>query len=242
MQPLAIALHIVLAFRPASAQVGPVDRWGDVSEGAWVKAHVTYEAGAKKQEQDTTRTVSEVQGDQVVLRIDNSPGASGATFRMRRDLLSAIASPDCVIVDQKDLPAEDVGVGTRIYKCAAYQIRWKLSKEAKIVDTLKLWESGEVPGRVVKAEGTLHDVGMKEGGGWKFESKVTALGEKVAVGSKELTCATLESNATGPGTWTDKVWISKEVPGMIVRSLGRRELHGQKEATEWTVVDFALKK
>ena len=60
MQPLAIALHIILACRPASAQVGPVDRWGDVSEGAWVKAHVTYEAGAKKQEQDTTRTVSEV--------------------------------------------------------------------------------------------------------------------------------------------------------------------------------------
>ena len=235
-------LFFLMAARLAAAQVGPVDRWGGAPEGSWVKAHVTYQLGEKKQEQDTTRTVSEVHEDQIVLRVDNTPGNSGATFRMRRDLLSVIASTEGVVVEQKDLPAEDVAVGAASFKCVVRQLRWKLAKEAKIVDTLKLWECDEAPGRIVKAEGVFHDVGMKEGGGWKFESKLTSLSEKVTLGAKELPCATFESSASGPGPWTDKLWISKDVPGMIVRSVGHRELHGKKETTEWSVVDFAVKK
>jgi hypothetical protein len=233
---------LLLVSASAFAQAGPIDRWGGFKEGSWVKAKITHEVNGKKQEIETTRTVSQIQADQIVLSVENSSGAKGALFRMRRDLLSAIGSTNAVVVEKKDLDVEEIPVGSKILKCSTHELHWKLSKDAKTVDTLKLWESDEAPGRLVKVEGTFHDAGVKEGRGWKHSGKITALDEKMTVAGKELSCALFESTATGPGQWTDKVWISRDLPGMILRSLGHRDDGTKKESTEWSVVEFEAKK
>jgi hypothetical protein len=222
----------------ALVQAGPIDRWGGVKEGSWVQAHISHQLGDKKQEIDTTRTVKQVRDDEIVLDIDNAPGKKGLAFRMRRDLLSALGTSGSVIVEEKTLDPEDLVVGPATYKCGVHEFRWRATKDTKLVNTLKLWECDQAPGRLVQAEGLHHD----QGKGWKFAGKLTSLEAKVKVGTRELPCALFESGATGPGSWTDRVWISKDVPGMIVRSLGQREVSGTKETTEWSVTDYEIKK
>lgn len=239
---LATALGLLALSAPAFAQAGPIDRWGGFKEGSWVKARIIHEVNGKKQEVETTRTVSQIQAEQITLSVENAPGGKPALFRMRRDLLSAIGSANSVVVEQKDGAAEEIVIGSKPLKCSVHEIKWKSAKDAKAVDSLKLWESDQAPGRLVRAEGTWHDAGVKDPKAWKHSGKLTSLDEKLTVAGKDYACSVFESTASGPGSWDDKVWISKEAPGLILRSLGHRDDGSKKETTEWTVLEFEVKK
>jgi hypothetical protein len=225
----------------AFAQAGPVDRWGGFKVGSWIKAKNTYESGDLKAEQEVKQTLAEAKPEECAVTNELSGGGM-ATIRFRRDLLSTIAAPECTVVERKDLADEEIKIASRTLKCQVRVIRWKLSKDAKIVDSLKLWESDQVPGRVAKIEGTLHDFGAPEEAGWTYAGQITSLDTKLTIASKEIACALLELSATGPGQWTNKVWVTDSIPSKIARSIGIREAQGKKETGEWQIVDFEVKK
>jgi hypothetical protein len=241
MRIVLTAVLLVASSLSAFAQAGPVDRWGGFKEGSWIKAKNGYEGGGQKAEQEVKQTLSESKADENVITHELIGGGM-ATIRFRRDLLSTIAGLECVVVERKDLADEEITIAAKALKCQVRSIRWKLSKEARIVDSLKLWESDQVPGRVAKIEGTLHDFGAPEAGGWTYAGQVTSLDTKVTIAGKEFPCALLELSATGPGTWTNKVWVNDSIPSKVARSLGIREAEGKKETGEWKVVEFESKK
>jgi hypothetical protein len=225
----------------AFAQAGPVDRWGGFKEGSWIKAKNSYEGDGRKAEEEVKQTLAEAKPDDCTVTHQLSGGGE-VTIHFRRDLLSTIAGPDCAVVEQKDLAAEEITIASKALQCQVREIRWKLSKDAEIVDSLKLWESDLVPGRVAKIEGTLHDFGAPKDGGWKFSGQITSLDAKLTIAGKEIPCALLELSATGPGQWTNKAWMNDSIPGKVARSIGIREAQGKKESLEWRIVDFEAKK
>jgi hypothetical protein len=241
MRILLTAAFLAASALSAFAQAGPVDRWGGFKEGSWIKAKNSYEGGGRKAQEEIKQTLAESHPDESVLTHQLN-GRDGVTIRFRRDLLSAVAGPDCVLVERKDLADQEILIASKPLKCQVRELRWKLSKEAEIIDSLKLWESDQVPGRVAKIEGTLHDFGAPKDGGWKYSGQITSLDAKVSIAGKELPCALLELSASGPGTWTSQAWMNDSVPGRVARSIGIREAQGQKESMEWRILDFEARK
>lgn len=230
-----------------SAQGGPMDPWGSSKPGSWV----LFEETQRSPSFDSDRKVkwhfklAKVSDQTVELYQGNTKDGSEPdiffSVTHTRAELSWLTAEGVKVRNRKDEPKAEVRVGDKTLSCQVHSLEF-VHRDAKpgqnddeFVDRLKVWESSEVPGRVVRVEGSLHEGDPKNSQVWTFQGSVTDFAEKVNVGGRDLACAKLEIHATGPGKRTITYWLTKEVPGLVAR-WKTVEGEGKKQVTIENVV------
>jgi hypothetical protein len=222
---------IIAAVLAIAAQdvLDPIDPWGAAPEKSWAE----YTVGDDGKDATIRKTLSKLTKERVVIETADSRRPKSSLWPAERGRLGALVlavRAAAEVEEEKKLRTEDVKVGEKTLSCEVWCLRvgTKDGVVANGIDaTVTLWESAEVPGRIVRAEGKAdlyEPAGLTS---YAFKGSLTALDDTPDVKLKDLACAVLEveSEWTGAtkGKSTQKTWLSSKVPGLVVKRVATRE-------------------
>ncbi len=165
--------------------------WGAFKAGAWIRTKTTVDAGASKVETVVDTTLSKVEDDGIVVRIDAlGPDGKVATSEQKLPLSAG---------ETKALRAEMLKVGTNEVDCIVLETAGVKTWVAKGGPT-----AGLAPLKVEAAA---------------FADTVNEIGEEtVQVGGKPVKCVMLLSEGKqGEAAVQGALWVAGELPGFVVK-------------------------
>ena len=225
-----------------SRHLRPFDLWEGNKPGAVVQSNEVEALSNWSCEWSVTTTLKSLEAKEAQIELiqthDPKMARVAKTINNRvrniaRDPFAADPLFNAASTKTESLPDEQVLVGDRKYQCHVTRFEeWRsaFNPGIKVGHMLKIWYSGEVPGRIVKAEGLEVSGGDRATSRVEITAKLTSLDEKVTIREKVVPCVLLEIKALGKHSFpgmnppsestteaVDKIWLSNEVPGKVVR-------------------------
>jgi hypothetical protein len=228
LAPFALVVS-ALAAAPALAGEAPVRMpWDGFGVGSFVHARTTTTSsveGVPPQTSETKQTLVKITDEAYTIQFETKVGEEwmGTEMPWPRKATGAVAAVEPP--KPEELGDEDVTVDGKAYAC----------KKTRIVAqgmTSTTW--------IHATEGMLKS--ETKGPGTESSVVVTKLAAKVKVAGKELEVREQVTVTKGPGTAsTTTDWLSKVVPGGLVRSEAVSELGGMKTTTLTEAIAYEVK-
>ena len=228
---LSAALLALLAFHSSANADALSDRWTKFKAGSFVKIKTTAKLSGEEMVEESKFTLTEVTADFYALKIETSMGGNALPVTDVKFPLTPSAAPEWTWEEKGN---EELEIDGQKLKCS---IRIATSSDKKSLWTIWITEVAGAP-LEVKSEKKL----VVPGGSRTETSAVTKLSEPVKIGDKEVTCWVKNVVLEIDGQKAEsKVWESREMPGLVVRSEQKTSSGALVITSTREVVEFEVK-